>query len=115
MPARRQSEQSANLGEREAEFPRAPDESEPAHVVRTIPAIAPAALRRGHETDALVVADRLDVAVGPPREFADRDGCAIIRAFRKLPLESVAATDGIVWSVGLKELFECQMKGGVAS
>ena len=61
-------QQRANLIQREAELPRSPDKAQPRNVVGII-AAKPAAwpVRPRQQADPLVVADRLNVALGSPR------------------------------------------------
>lgn len=64
----RQPQQRANLVEREAKLPSPPDESQPGDIISVIPPVPPTLpARTRHQPDPLVVADRLDVAPGPPR------------------------------------------------
>jgi mercuric ion transport protein len=86
----------------EAEFPRTPHESEPVYVLFSVVAIAPASRRRWDQVDALIVADRLDVAAGSAREFANQDR-ALGHAWLPNRLESVPAPDGTVLNADLKE------------
>lgn len=57
-----------NLIKREAELPRAPDKAQPRNIVSIVTA-KPAArpVRQWQQANPLVIADRLDVALGSPR------------------------------------------------
>lgn len=67
-------EQRPDLVECEAQVARAPDEAQAAEMVRRVaPVIAAGARRGGQEPDPLVVADRLHLGVGRPRELSDRE------------------------------------------
>jgi len=69
------SQQRANLIQREAELPCPADESKPGHIVAVVSAkpaaLLPAWLRQ--QADPLVIADRLDIAAGPARKLAHGD------------------------------------------
>ena len=64
----REPHEGPNLIQREAELPSSPDEAQPRNVAGIIaakPATGPA--RRWQQADPLVIADRLDLALGSPR------------------------------------------------
>ena len=69
----RQAEEGTHLIEREAEFACPAHERQPPYVLGAVAAVAAAASGGRQQADAFVVADRLDVAAGPAREFTDRD------------------------------------------
>ena len=64
----REPHEGPNLIKREAELPRPPDKTHPCNVVGIV-APKPAAwpVRQRQQADPLVIADRLDVALGSPR------------------------------------------------
>lgn len=63
----RQPEQRANTVQREAKLPRPANEPQSSDVIGIIAAIPALPLRFRQQPDPLVVADRLDVALGLPR------------------------------------------------
>ncbi len=73
VSASRQAKQRPHLIECEAEFAGAAHKSEPDHIPSAVTAVAASPRRCGHQTDPLVVADRLDVAARAPGQFANRD------------------------------------------
>src|SRR6516162_2990210 len=102
-----QAEQLADLLDRKAEIAAAPDKVEAPHETFSIEAVpARAAGRRRQQADALVVADRLDIAAGAggepparqrlafPSGLATPCGCwrELTRHCEKMPLEPVLAT-----------------------
>src|SRR5579863_4004180 len=80
-------QQVAYLVEREAELARPADEDQALHVCGRVDAVATRrSLRLGNHADPLVVADRLDVAAGAPRYFADPDPVSSHGSTRPLSL-----------------------------
>ncbi len=68
VPAIDELEQHPDFLERESELAGSADEAKPPHVLLRVEAMAAfAADRIGHQADALVVADRLDIASGALR------------------------------------------------
>ena len=68
----RQVEQGADFLDREAQVTRMAHEGQPRPVRLAIAAvIGRGAMRFGEQSDALIIADRLDIGAGHPREFAD--------------------------------------------
>jgi hypothetical protein len=72
-PAAASFSKASHLIEREAKLTRAPHKHQPRDVAGIEAAIASVPARRRQYANALVVADRLDVAAGAPRQFADRN------------------------------------------
>jgi mercuric ion transport protein len=88
------TEQIAQFIEMEAKLSTAPNEGQPPEMVCRILAIAASAASGArHHTDALVIADRLDIHRALPRQRADgKFNFWISFDHAKNPLESVAAT-----------------------
>src|ERR1700730_5484505 len=82
-------EQCPNLVQREAEFACPAHEAQPFHVAGTVMSVVTASRGYREQPDVFVVADRLDVAPGPARQFADRDAFLSHPAPPKNSLESV--------------------------
>jgi mercuric ion transport protein len=99
LPASGQIQQSADLVEFEAQLPCPAHKAQPAYVLRAIAPIPSASRRRGDQPDPFVVADRLDVAAGAARKFADLES-VISHVRLGLGLESVVTTDGMLVGVG---------------
>ena len=83
----RQAEKVSDLVDREAEMARAPDEAEAVSVAQGLkPEVSSAPVRLGHETDALVVPDCLDLGARRFRDFANG------KVFPRHGLDPVVAT-----------------------
>ncbi len=66
-------QQRADLVQREAELSAPPDKAQALDMLFAVQPVSPfASGRAGHQPDALVVADRLDVAAGALRQGSDR-------------------------------------------